>query len=998
MRAIAAFAVWALIASHSIAAQVLRVGVLLSGPRTHAVRVQQEMINENPSLLPGVTVELMVNYTDNDRFTALRMARWQVETQQVRAIVGPEWSAVAKVISPYLGGMHIPHISPSATATSLSSTSEYKYFSRVVPPDSLQGLALFQLVQSFNWTKVAILQSSDDYGRHGLDLFVRKCNEKQIEIVKTVSLDMGLPFVNRSLVHLQRLGVRIFILNVHQKYGNVLGVAKQLGMTDAGYAWIGTDSTTAVDMSTVGTNGVGLLGVSPKTSDGPRAKAFQARYNTTKTAAPLSVYGQYAADALYTVAHAAHAMTTSAPSLATALFATNTSIDTIASPLWVLTQEVFLKQIQTSKFHGVTGPVTMLHNGDRAGLPGYNVVNLQKQGFVIIGQWDTENGLQYSGVNRIVWPGNIPWMLVPPDREKFSSNRKVRVAVFEAAPLFSCVCGKCKACHSVNGVSADDGNVAGLIPDILSHIKTMPGLEEFQYDFHIFRDLPSTKLATYSAQCNPGSHVGCLSGWACQPTGRRCQRQWYNVTGKTPLPVSYSSFVEAVGRGDFDVGAMDITINIDRAKLADFSTAFMTTGISMVRKRSALEQQQQAYDILLVFRPFDPWLWAWIVVSFPLVMLVVGGLEFMAIYQKERTHQKDETTRQFDFESQDGNWGKLRESLNKAKWQAMDSLFFNQKPPKNKHARLFLWVWQFVLFLLASAYTASLASFMINDKMVDICHDLPCMKGSIIAVNEGSTATKSYLKNVVQGEFTIMNTKGTKAALQAVFDGSADAAVGDEFYLQYQSFQNPNFECKLIPSGKTRSVQQLGWVFRKHYFAYELLNQALISMWKSGESGSKLDNLKDNNLYGHSLCSQFLGRSDADSAQTLYTTQFVSLGMMMLATLVFVLIWFIFTHRDHEQNKRRIIKKYKAQKVSEMSRDELTLLIKDTLKNTVRKSSTPAAQAPLHRKKSADIDTGTNRIGVEMTSVKDGASSFQNPIFKHRLKQPPGKPGTGAAP
>ena len=84
--------------------------------------------------------------------------------------------------------------------------------------------------------------------------------------------------------------------------------------------------------------------------------------------------------------------------------------------------------------------------------------------------------------------------------------------------------------------------------------------------------------------------------------------------------------------------------------------------------------------------------------------------------------------------------------------------------------------------------------------------------------------------------------------------------------------------------------------------------------------------------------------------------------------------------------------------MSEMSRDELTLLIKDTLKNTVRKSSTPAAQAPLHRKKSADIDTGTNRIGVEMTSVKDGASSFQNPIFKHRLKQPPGKPGTGAAP
>ena len=69
-----------------------------------------------------------------------------------------------------------------------------------------------------------------------------------------------------------------------------------------------------------------------------------------------------------------------------------------------------------ASFDGVTGKVNIDENGDREGLPGYNVVNYQSSNsFHTVGDWNVENGLSLRGSGGIVWPGQ-PAVVRPSSR------------------------------------------------------------------------------------------------------------------------------------------------------------------------------------------------------------------------------------------------------------------------------------------------------------------------------------------------------------------------------------------------------------------------------------------------------------------------------------------------------------------------------------------------------------------------------------------------------
>ena len=64
----------------------------------------------------------------------------------------------------------------------------------------------------------------------------------------------------------------------------------------------------------------------------------------------------------------------------------------------------------------------------------------------------------------------------------------------------------------------------------------------------------------------------------------------YNVTGKEPLRDTGLNYVKAVARGDFDIGAGDNFVTESRAKITRLSVPYMTTGVTLVRRRDTLEQ------------------------------------------------------------------------------------------------------------------------------------------------------------------------------------------------------------------------------------------------------------------------------------------------------------------------------------------------------------------------------------------------------------------------
>lgn len=73
--------------------------------------------------------------------------------------------------------MQIPQISYASTSSELSDKSRFEYFSRVVPPDTLQAAAMVDIVKSLGWTYVSTVAVEGNYGEKGIEAFEIKAKE-----------------------------------------------------------------------------------------------------------------------------------------------------------------------------------------------------------------------------------------------------------------------------------------------------------------------------------------------------------------------------------------------------------------------------------------------------------------------------------------------------------------------------------------------------------------------------------------------------------------------------------------------------------------------------------------------------------------------------------------------------------------------------------------------------------------------------------------------------
>ena len=112
-----------------------------------------------------------------------------------------------------------------------------------------------------------------------------------------------------------------------------------------------------------------------------------------------------------------------------------------------------------------------------------------------------------------------------------------------------------------------------------------------------------------------------------------------------------------------------------------------------------------------------------------------------------------------------------------AKWQTIEAVFANEEKTHYPYARFFLWTWEMCLFLLATAYTASLTNFLIQRLQLNVCTEFGCMGGKIIAAREGSY-TVDLAKDLSTGQAQIVETRRTLDALWMVYNKSADGMIG----------------------------------------------------------------------------------------------------------------------------------------------------------------------------------------------------------------------------
>lgn len=84
------------------------------------------------------------------------------------AIVGAAFSGVSMATASLTGLFHVPVISYASTSRLLSDRSRFLYFYRTVPSDNLQAQAVTDLLVALKWHLVVVLASDNEYGRSGI--------------------------------------------------------------------------------------------------------------------------------------------------------------------------------------------------------------------------------------------------------------------------------------------------------------------------------------------------------------------------------------------------------------------------------------------------------------------------------------------------------------------------------------------------------------------------------------------------------------------------------------------------------------------------------------------------------------------------------------------------------------------------------------------------------------------------------------------------------------
>ena len=236
-----------------------------------AMVLATQMINDNASLLPGVTLAFEIRDTCTLQNTALeqslnyiieRNLRIGLDTKKgailgISGVVGAALSKVSTPVATLLRLFQIPQISYASTASSLSDKTVYDYFFRTVPPDSLQAQAMVDIIEYFNWTYVIAMHTDDIYGREGIKAFIDEFDNRNstqkcvatpfsIEIdtkAKDEDFDHAVEIINQNWIR----NATVVVLFVQEATAvGVLEAVSRKQKTDPEFAlknftWIGSD-------------------------------------------------------------------------------------------------------------------------------------------------------------------------------------------------------------------------------------------------------------------------------------------------------------------------------------------------------------------------------------------------------------------------------------------------------------------------------------------------------------------------------------------------------------------------------------------------------------------------------------------------------------------------------------------------------------------------------------------------------------------------------------
>ncbi|XP_054810480.1 glutamate receptor 3.6-like [Prosopis cineraria] len=701
-----------------------------------AIDAAKDDINSNQSVLNGTKLNISFQDTElSTGFLGIIDSLLLMEKDTV-AIIGPQYSVMAHVISHIANELQVPLLSFAATDPTLNSL-QFPYFIRTIESDQFQMAAVADIVDYYQWRDVIAIYIDDDHGRNGIAALEDKLAKKRCKISYKAPLrpsNINNEEINSVLTKVIIRESRVIVLHIYPSFGlDVLHVAKTLSMMESGYVWLATDwlstilDTYPYESSSCMNDLQGVITLRMYTPDSKMKKNFTSRWsNLIKEKAPnqspfmWNTYGLYAYDTVWVLASALNSFFNNGGNLS---FSNDSSLNRLKGDRLDLNSigvfangSLLLNETMKVNRTGLTGQMMFSPDGELMN-PAFEIINVIGTGVRRIGFWSNSSSLHTrqasshsnssKGLYGVIWPGQTT---VTPRGWVFANDgRRLRIGV----PLRI----------SYNEfVSRIEGSImfGGYCVDVFTAaLDLLP--YPVPYNFVPFGDGKTNPLNT--------------------------------------------ELLHKITTSEFDAVVGDITITTNRTKIVDFTQPYIESGLVVVAPIKKSYSNAWAF-----LRPFTPMMWFVTGMSFFVVGAVVWILE-------RRVND--------DFR------GPARRQFVTIIWFSFSTLFFaHRERTLSTLGRLVLIIWLFVVLILNSSYIASLTSILTVEQLSSPVKGIESLVTSkeLIGYLRGSF-TENYLTdelNIMKSRLVPLNSPSEyeKALKDGPTNGGVAAIIDERAYME----------------------------------------------------------------------------------------------------------------------------------------------------------------------------------------------------------------------
>ncbi|MCO5566685.1 hypothetical protein L7F22_020363 [Adiantum nelumboides] len=358
---------------------------------------------------------------------------------------------------------------------------------------------------------------------------------------------------------------------------------------------------------------------------------------------------------------------------------------------------------------------------------------------------------------------------------------------------------------------------------------------------------------------------------------------------------SYDDMLLMLEQGKADVVVADITINIDRLKVVDFTQPYMPSALLMITPYR-YGRVGTMWDFL---QPFSMELWVAILFAFVGTGLVMFTLEYknpdFHQDQPKLTDLRDDRPPAASTTTVAPNgFKRWANKLVNFYWFTSLTLFFSQQESVMTHAGRFVTVvWLLVVLIFTSSYTASLASTLSAQQPYPTIQGFEfLLKGTAPIGYQGGSFIHNYLTMLGVKEGRLKSLDGEEQYRDALRlgpkMGGVGAIVDEQPYVQ--SFLST--ECEFTIAGdQIAFFGGFGFAFPKNSSLTDKMSLAILSLAQDGT----LQRLKDK-WVGPSQCNV-----NAQASSHMKLSSFGGLFIILAAVYGISIVWRVFTWQMKSQ-------------------------------------------------------------------------------------------------